>query len=80
MKCSAASIKLEQAGAWWAVEWKPEDLVTWREGLYIPYDFRFGFKAGKPMNIAVIHDLRSNTEYHAPLSDVIEIHNGEDNQ
>ena len=75
-KCQQTSIKTDYAGAWWAVEWNDDDLVTYTgesnlpKGKYIPFDYRFGFKRGEPTHVAILHSLTSSTEYTVRLSEI----------
>lgn len=71
-KCSAASVKLAVYGSWWSVNWESKDLVKFRGSTYIPHSLRFNYSKGKEVNVAILHDLKSNTEYSMPLEDVNE--------
>lgn len=71
-KCSATSVKLAVYGAWWAVPWEDRHLVKYKDSSYIPYAISFRYIKGKEYPFAVLHDLRSNTEYSVPLEDVTE--------
>lgn len=69
-KCSAVSVKLAIYGAWWAVKWEDKNLVKHKDSLYIPYAISFRYIKGKEYPFAILHDLRSNTEYNVPLEEV----------
>ena len=68
--CQLASFKTDFAGAWWAARWNPEELVRWRGDLYVPMDYRFGFRKGEVTGVAILHSLRAYSEYHVPLHEV----------
>ena len=69
-KCQLASYKTDTAGAWWAVKWSEDELVRWRGELYVPVDYRFGFKGGNVTGIAILHSTKTNSEVHAALREV----------
>lgn len=71
-KCGEVSVILAVYGAWWAVKWEQSKLVKYKGGIYIPYAISFRYIKGKEYPFAVLHDLKSNTEYSVPLEDVIE--------
>ena len=68
--CQTASFKTDFAGAWWAVHWNESELVRWRGNLYVPVDYRFGFRRGEVTGVAILHDPTAYAEYHAPLHEV----------
>lgn len=68
--CQTASFKTDFAGAWWAVRWNPEELVRWRGSLYVPVDYRFGFRKGEVTGVAILHSPYAHSEYHVPLREV----------
>ena len=68
--CQMASIKTYFSGAWWRTHWNLEELVSWNGGKYVPVDYRFGFLKGKPQHLAIIHDLKANTEYTVKLEEI----------
>ena len=68
--CQRASFKIDLSGAWWKVKWNREELVRWRESLYVPVDYRFSFRKGRALHTAILHDLQANTEYMVLLSEV----------
>ena len=70
--CQEASYKTACTGVWWAVNWNPEELVSFEGTAYVPVDYRFGFRAGTPTHIAIIHDTKANTEYNVPLEELTE--------
>jgi hypothetical protein len=67
--CQRASLKADP-GAWWAASWDERELVRWRDGLYVPVDYRFGFQRGEITGVAILHDLKAHAEYHVPLREV----------
>ena len=71
-KCSNASTKLAIYGTWWAVKWDEKDLVKYNGSVYIPFAIRLDYKKGEEVKVAILHDLKSNTEYNALLKDVTE--------
>ena len=68
--CQRASVKAYFSGAWWRTHWNPEELVIWGSEKYVPVDYRFGFLKGKPQHLAIIHDLKANTEYTVKLEEL----------
>lgn len=68
--CQQASYKTGSTGVWWKVRWNSDELVLFRGTRYVPVDYRFGFTDGSPRHIAILHDMKSNTEYQALLSEV----------
>ena len=66
-KCQKASSVIAAKGVWWQVEGEPADLVKYRGDLRGPHAYRIDFKSGEPIHIAILHDLKSNTEYTARL-------------
>lgn len=70
--CQRASLKTDYAGVWWAVNWDESDLVRWRGGLYVPFDYRFGFKAGTVTGVAILHSTRTHSVVEAALKEVEE--------
>ena len=68
--CQRASFKTDSSGAWWKTEWNREELVRWKGSLYVPVDYRFGFRKGKALHTAILHDLKANTEYTVLLAEV----------
>lgn len=71
-KCQKASSIIAAKGVWWQVNWESKDLVKYRGSIYIPHSLRFNYSKGKEVNVAILHDLKSNTEYSMPLEDVNE--------
>lgn len=71
-KCGAISVKLAIYGAWWAVNWDANELVKYKGGIYIPYSLRLNYSKGKEVYVAILHDLKTNTEYSKPLGDIEE--------
>ena len=70
LMCQKASFKTAFSGAWWKTKWNPDELVKYQEKKFVPVDYRFGFEKGKPIHLAILHDLESNTEYTALLKDI----------
>ena len=69
-KCQKASSVIAAKGVWWQVNWEPTDLVKYNGDLRVPHAYRIDFKSGVPLHIAILHDLRSNTEYNVELEKV----------
>lgn len=70
LMCQKASFKTACSGAWWNVKWNPDELVKYQGHVFVPVDYKFGFQKGKPLHLAILHALESNTEYTALLKDV----------
>lgn len=68
--CQRASFKTGYAGAWWAAKWDDEELVYWKGEQFVPVDYQFGFRKGNPTHQAILHDLKANAVYIAPLSEI----------
>lgn len=72
-KCQKASFKQDVSGSWWSVQWKKEELVSYRDDLYVPIDYRFGFQRGNPTHVAILHSTRTNSVLQVPLADVKDV-------
>lgn len=70
--CQRASCKPGYATAWWTANWETDDLVRWKGDLYVPYDFRFGFRKGDATGIAMIRSTRTHNAIDVPLKEVEE--------
>lgn len=70
--CQRASYKTALAGAWWAAKWDASELVEWRGSRYVPFDYRFGFRAGEVTGVAILHSLKTNSAVEASLKEVEE--------
>ncbi len=68
--CQRASYKADTVGAWWLMNWEPQELVSWKGVAYVPVDYRFGFHKGQARHLAILHDLRSNTELTVRLEEI----------
>lgn len=68
--CQKASFKTDVAGSWQFVRWNDDELVAWRGGKFVPIDYRFGFRKGEATHLAILHDLKANTEYTVRLAEV----------
>lgn len=65
--CKMLSIKSE---AWWKRNYTDEDLVECDGFKYIPFAFRMDFMEGKPLNVAILHDLYADSEVYADVDRV----------
>lgn len=70
MMCQRASYKIDMVGGWRFVRWNDDELVSWRNGKFVPIDYRFGFRKGEATHLAIIHDLKANSEYTVRLSEI----------
>lgn len=70
--CQRASYKTALAGAWWAAKWDAAELVQWRGSAYVPFDYRFGFRAGEVTGVAILHSPKTNSAVEASLKEVEE--------
>ncbi len=70
--CQRASYKDGYVLAWWTAKWESADLVRWKGDLYVPYDYRFGFRDGNATGIAMLRSTRTHCVYDAPISEVEE--------
>lgn len=70
--CQKASVKIAIFGNWYGVEWAQNELVKYKESLYIPFAYRMDFKSGEALHIAILHDRRTNTEVSVRMDQVKE--------
>lgn len=70
-KCKVLSIH-QGDGAWWRRQWNESDLVSFDGINYVPFAYRMDFMKGEVLNVAVLHDLQSNTEVYCDLEKVKE--------
>ena len=52
------------------MDWRNIPKVLYRDSLYIPMDYRFGFSGGNPRHIAILRDTRADSVVEALVENV----------